>query len=396
MNSFGKLVDRAEHDMLAGGEFLRSNAKIDTSGGAGEIWGKVVDLHQNHVELADRALKGYGEILNSSSSELIRSAQYYKDTDIDQAAAVDAVYGGSGRGAPPSASIGAATDIFGGGFNDRTDAQACLAATRTPEQIYEHAGMPSVFASQLANVASVVKPRIDGIFNNSNGALGVIGELVGDVLDLTSPSVLVNEGLKLAFGWDLFGDLANCVAGDWGTFNECAQAWAKLGSLCAAVATNVSHGNDLLSLSWQGQAANVAWDYFHAVAEKLLKAQETFNKIDECYQKIGGEIASFVNMLKAAISTIADLALMAALEAAAGAASGFTGVGLVVTAAAAADIALRVARMIQLSTEIGTALTGLYLAIQGAQTAGQAEVIATLSEIKSFPVPKAGYDNQVV
>ncbi|WP_405741555.1 hypothetical protein OG422_08470 [Streptomyces sp. NBC_01525] len=383
INSFGKLVDRAEHDMLAGGEFLRNNAKIETSGGADGIWSKVVAMHKDHVDLADKALKGYGGILNSSSRELIRSAQYYRDTDTNEAAAVDMIDGGGGRGAPPGTGITAGTDIFGNGFNDRVDARSHLAADPEPGFIQSRYDL-------------VIKPRIDGIVDNPNGALGVIGELVGDVLDLTSPSVLVNEGLKLAFGWDLFGDLANCVAGDWGTFSECAKAWGKLGELCAATSTNVSYGNDLLTLTWQGQSADVAWDYFHAVAEKLEKAQETFKKLDECYAKIGTEIASFVNMLKAAISTISDLALMAALEAAAGAASGVTGVGLIVTAAAAADIALKVAKMIQLSDEIATALTGLYLTLQGAQASGQSEVIAALSAIKSFPVPKESYDNTAV
>ncbi|MCK1794527.1 hypothetical protein MTQ01_00475 [Streptomyces sp. XM4193] len=390
LDGYARMLSRAEKDLLAGNTHVDKKANLSTSGAASTIWSQVVEIHSTNTTDAKALFNGFEQVLGSSSDELIRSAQYYRQTDEQQAANVDATYPG-GRGAPSGgAAVGGGAfaglgglNLPGTGFTDRSN----------PTDSLESDPAQSGWKDRWDGLAG---DRIDGVFNNDNGALGGLGEAVGVVLDFTSPSVLINEGLKLAFNFDLFDMVANWIAGDWDSFEQCATTWRQLGDLCKAVAENIAFGNSLLSNSWTGQSAAQAYDYFNTAAQKLDSAQETFNALCTCYEEIGRQINAFVNMVKACMSTILDLALIAALEAAAGAAAGFTGVGLVVTAAAAASIALKIAKMVQLADQMATGLTGVYLAIQAAQASGQAATAAKLADVKSFPKPGSSYDHQAV
>jgi hypothetical protein len=389
IDSYGQLVGRAENDLIAGNDHVRAKATIEVSAGTSALWNQVVSQHKGHAADAEALFKGFQTVMGSSSDELIRSAQYYKDTDAGEAAQMDGTYR-SPKGPPVSTgliAIAMGASPFGGGanFSDRADAKDALASEPDPGALEQR--FNGLVGDRVKNLGDAA---------TSGNALAFLGESVGVVLDFTSPSVLVNEGLKLIFNYDLFGEVANWVAGDWGSYKQCAEAWLKLGSLCSAISTNISYGNDLLTNTWTGNAAAAAWDYFDTAAKKLAAAQETFNVLYDCYEEIAGQITSFVNMLKAGLSAICDLALMIALEAAVAAGAAATGVGLIVSAGAAAAIALKIAKAVSLTTEMATALTGLYIVIQGAQAAGQSATAQTLADIKAFPLPNKGYDHQAV
>lgn len=384
ISGYADMVANAGHDLKAGGGHVERKATIELSGVASDLWKQVATQHKGHTADAKALFEQFEDLMRSSSGELTRSARYYQKTDRDEAAAVDALAPGPAGKAP----AGAPSDLNlfgfgGGGFTDRVNAQDSLVDAPGPG-----------FLEKRWN--DKIGDRVDGVMNNPNGALGALGEAVGWVLDATSPSVLVNEALKTIFDFDLFGTAAHWVAGDWGSFADCAEAWLQLGKLCADVATNLSYGNNLLSTSWSGEAASTAWEYFNTVATKLASAQETFNALHGCYEEIARQINAFVNMLKAAMSTICDLALLAFLEMAAATAAAGSVVGAPAAPALYAAAALKAVKAVQLWDSVGTALTGLYLAIQGAQASGQSATSMKMSEIKSFPRPGAAYDHAAV
>lgn len=381
---YADMVANAARDLKAGGGHVQRKATIELSGAASDLWKQVATQHKGHAADAKALFEQFEDLMRSSGDELARSAKYYQKTDQDEAASVDALAPtptGKVPGGPPAGLI---LPGFGGdGFADRVNAQDALV----------DAPGPGFFEARWNGK---IGDRLDGVMNNPNGALGALGETVGWVLDATSPSVLVNEALKTIFNFDLFDRIAQWMAGDWGSFEDCAEAWTQLGELCAAVATNISYGNDLLNASWSGKAASTAWEYFNGTATKLASAQETFNALHGCYEEIAGQINAFVNMLKGAISTICDLALIAFLEMAAGSAAAGSVFGAPAAPALYAAAALKMAKAVQLWDNVGTGLTGLYLTIQGAQAAGQSATSMKMSEIKAFPRPGRAYDHVAV
>ncbi|MBB1261239.1 hypothetical protein [Streptomyces alkaliterrae] len=382
LDAYAKQVGRAEDDMAAAGRYVQNNTGIETSGAGSTLWQHVVALHKECSVHAQQAFVGYKDVLAQSSAELVRSATYYRMTDANEAAAVDRTYP-TGKNGPLGPNEFAAIGVVFPTFTDPEDAQECLKAD--PE--------PGFFEARWKGL---VGDRWDAVMNNSDSALSTIGESVGVVLDLCSPTALINEGIKLIFNYDVLGSLAQLVAGDWDTFDSCAKAWIKLGVLCSAVGTNVDHGNRNLSVSWNGQAADTAYDYFNEISRKIKEAQEIFKKLHGCYEEVAREINAFINVLKAAMTTIGDIAIQVALEAAAGAAAAATGVGLVLTVGAAAIIAAQCARAAKIVDDTLDALNMLYITINGARSSGQAGVVAEVEAIKKFPVPKREYDNQVV
>ncbi|MFM9369504.1 hypothetical protein [Streptomyces sp. Da 82-17] len=416
IDGYGKMVRRAHEDMSRGSQHLRSKANLRTSAVA-ELWQTVVNDHDEYVDSGERILQAYSTALSASSDELLRTATYYRLTDEQEAASHDSTYRSS-AGAPATAGVSAiqqGMSPFGNGvsFTDRADASEALTAPNpdAPKTTYDRfkeadAAMKDRFGFAgeaviairdaamplpMDRVAKVLGPRIDA-FANADGPLGVLEATVSTVLDVTSPSVMMNEGLKLAFDFDLFDWIAQNFVGDWGTFKECAEVWRQVAAMCSAVATNISYGNDLLTNTWQGNAANVTWDYFDGLAETIREAEKSFETLFSCYEQVAEQVGGLVNQTKALLSIILDLAIMAGVEAAAGAAAAPTGVGLVLTAAAVASIGLKVAKMIKCWDEICILLNGVYLTLQTIHASGKSEVDQRLSAIKSFPLP-ASYDH---
>ncbi|MCZ2523848.1 hypothetical protein GQS52_11380 [Streptomyces sp. SCUT-3] len=365
IESYGKLVKRAAEAMEAGESYLSKYAKVDESS-SGEIWQKVVGLHGPRVQEALGVIKKFSKILTASSRELERSARYYRNTDRSQAERLDATY-------PEGSGVPAYSDPWTGSpsdFKDRTDAENRLKPPGGGD--------------------GYIQGHIDEF--DFNPAMKTFGTL----MDLTSPTALVAEGIKLAFGKDILGGMSQWVAGDWESYLDCADVWDNLASLCADVSENVTHGNYTLSSTWSGNSADVAWDYFDAISSKLDEAQIAFESLRDKYIEIASSIFGLAELVKAGAATLSDMAIQVAVTAAASSAAATTGVGLVGTALGAAVIAKRIFDMMDQYKKL---LDAYDLALAGVSilySAGSTSMAATESGLKSFPVPGGSYDNASV
>lgn len=385
--SYADMIRRAKDDMYAASGYLKTSvaefADNPPSGGS-QLWKGVLNQHRNLVGRVDTALNRYESVLQGSEFELMKSARYYERTDKEEASRVDSTYpGGVGKVPKPSA------EATSQGFNDREDARDAIKSDKT---LF---GKDGPLADRYNRV---VGDRAEAFEESTEKGkeLATIGNGVGMVLDFTSPSTLINEGLKLAFNFDLLDDFAQMIAGDWGQFDNMEDVWKDLQKLSRAVATNIAGGNEALSATWQGQAATSGWHYFNEVVKKLKEFADRFDQIIACYEELAADIVAFVNTLKAAITMILDAAIGVALKAAAASAAAATGIGLIGSAAAAASIAYDVIQMVDKYSDVLKALTllfGVLNTIEGTSTSALEE---ELKKITNFPVPGGSYDHQAV
>ncbi|MER6842879.1 hypothetical protein [Streptomyces platensis] len=374
LSGYGKLIGRAADDMRAAVKHLKY-AEVDESF-PGDLWQKALGEHEPQVAKAREALNGFARILDSSSAELERSAKYYRSTDREQAAKVDATYP-RGEGQPAYSE-----DYSGdpGDFRDRSNAGSHLKAPEPEPSFLDHLKVWNNVADYFPGHAEEFQ---------YNPAI----KTFGTGLDVASPSAWVNEGIKLVFGWDILGDFSQWVAGDWQSYIECAGIWDNLAKLCGAVSDNVSHGNYVLEATWNGNAADTAYDYFDSLAEKLSGAKESFETLRDGYIQMSTGVFGFAETVKAGMADICDWALEIGIAAAAAWAETATGVGAIAAIANLALMADRARRMFETYEKLldayGLAMKGITLLF----SVGGTSMAKTGDEVKAFPVVGHGYDN---
>lgn len=376
--SYGKMIERAQNDMAEARGFLDRKATVDNEAES-QLWQLIVGHHSDVVHKAKASIKAFEETLEASQRELTRTAGYYTSTDKAEAAKVDATYpGGSGRPA--------GTDAETGGFSDVNDATGSFSEPK--KSIWEQ-----VQQGAQDRMDGLIWDRVDSVTaEGANPALGLLG--IG--LDLVSPSTLVNEAIKFVFNFDLFGEAAKMLAGDWASYDECSQAWDALSSFFSGVSGNVLKGNNLLSESWAGNASDIRYDYFKGIFDKLDETGDCFDTLESAYEEVARQIQQFADGLKAGLILICDMAISIAVEIAVASGAATTGVGLIVSGGMAAMIARQAAKMIGEWSKIIDALSALYAAVNVAFGLGGAALDGNLDAVQSFPKPGGAYDHQAV
>jgi hypothetical protein len=364
LESFARLMGRAGEDFTEAAGYLSKNSAIDFSC-AEYIWNEVMNDHKGHVENAKDLLRGLSSRVEASATELKRSAKYYVETDRASAAQQDAAY---------------------------------------PESVKSPPGPQDAWSSGSIKEVCDASSRLQAVGGDSGWLQGHADEMefapinkgLGTLLDFTSPSALVNEGLKLAFDVDIIGTATNWLAGDWGAYTDCADAWTNLGEFCGDTARNIRSGCSALGGSWQGNAADSAITYFNSLADRLERAKGAFDSLAQHYQNVAKAVMGFAEFVKGSLVTICDIALQCAITAAAAGALSATGVGLLAGAAGAAVIAARVSHMMNLWKGVIGAYEALGHALNGSLLVGGAVMSSTALEVKNFPSPGKPYDNQLV
>jgi uncharacterized protein YukE len=360
VDSYGKLVGRAVEDVGACVDYLKK-ATVD-KGLAAELWEMCASEHEQYVSDGSQVLTKVRGVLESASGELSKVATYYRETDREQAARVDATYPCSRKPAPGDPGSGS-----GARFNDAKDAGAELKPV---------GGDKNYLEGHLAEYQ-----------------FAPVHKTLGTLLDFGSPSAMVNEGCKLFLGIDPFGEALKWVTGDWDAYSDCGTVWANLGKACGAIADNVKAGNDTLTSSWQGNAADAAWAYFDELQAKLRDIEDGFSSLEGNYFQIAHFIFSLAEVLKAGLAFIADRIITALVFEAAAAAASATVVGAFAGAASAALGAAQVLLAIMKWAELTEQFTKVAMALTGLLTAGSAVMGATFNAVKDFPEVSGEYDH---
>lgn len=370
IQGFASLVGRGADDAAKAVEFASNNTQIDKAVG-GQLWDLVAGDHDQYVESAKKALGKVQSVLNSSQTELSKSAKYYRETDTDEAARMDATYPGSkgGGGAPPS----------GGNGSDFADAQDASATLKKPAGDSDN---PLVKYAQ-------------GHVDEYN--MNPVQKTLGTIMDLGSPSTVAVEAVKLLFGFDIFGEINNWVLGDWNKYKDCAEVWGNLGSFCDAVAANLKKGTQNVGVTWEGNAYDAAKVYFDEFSKKLADFKETFDSLTSCYNAAAQEVFQLAEILKAGVVFIADMAIIWMANMAAATAVNAIPIGG--QAASVAMFALAAAQAVMIIQRFAALVKAFDATMLAITTLGAAMSVAVngFSAADGFPeASSAGYDNRVV
>ncbi|QNS03990.1 hypothetical protein [Streptomyces xanthii] len=365
LHSYARLVRRAGEDCGNGLTYLDKSTSIGFSV-SGEAWNLVIGDHAEKVRQATDVLSRFGVILRGSEKELRKSASWYRTVDLGRARALDATYPGAGATRP----VVRPRPHGGADFGDVRDASGRLVSGGGGDS------WVSGHARELA--------------------FAPVNKGVGSLLDLGSISALANEGLKYAFDFDVLGTVANWLVGDWQEYSDCADAWNCLGNMCADAAENLRHGNEVLGLSWRGNAADAAWMYFDRTAAKFDTARDAFHSLRDDYVGVAEIVFSFADFVKGAVARLCDEAVEAAIAAAASAAVAVSGVGILGSFVGAAIAAERVAAMVKTYGELVDRYESLLLALTAALGVAGIATVTLCNELKRFPVIGGSYDNKLV
>lgn len=149
------------------------------------------------------------------------------------------------------------------------------------------------------------------------------------VLDWVSPSHIVNEFVKQAVGYDIFGEASKLFAGDWELVWQAAGAYCNLANAMQDIGVNVSHGNVELDYSWESNAGDAAFMYFADLSCAISSQQISLNALADSYEKAAEGSYRIGETVSGIMKDIMDAATIGAVAASAGTATIETGVGFV-------------------------------------------------------------------
>ncbi|MFF7229483.1 hypothetical protein [Streptomyces sioyaensis] len=366
---FGKLVERAADDMRSAASYLDKNTQVEGSISS-FVWDAIGGSHDQTVTDAKATIKGFTEVLDASQRELASSARYYRETDHKEAAKLDQTYHSPSTAREWDESESDIGTVNPSNFSDVSSPTDALKATDVDQNYFQEWG---------------------GEF-----MLNPVSKLGGSLLDFGSPTGIVAEGLKFAGIIDIFDKPVQWLSGDWEGYMKSSEAWGNLATFCEEVAENILWGNRTLDETWNGNAAETAWRYFHEISQKLRNAAEAFKSLQGQYAQIARTVYSAAELVKGIIVTGCDYAVQIILFNVAAAAALASVYG---SAAAPALEALAMQRVIaamakytELLEILEKVATGVH-AITGAVFAASAGLF---SQVKDFPRPGSGYNNQAV
>ncbi|WP_405012697.1 hypothetical protein [Kitasatospora sp. NBC_01539] len=360
VRGYGTLVGRSAENAAACKDHLGSEATVD-KGLASELWEMCSVEHEKFVDSGTQILEKIRAVMVAGSRELGNVAANYSGTETGEAARLDATYARPG-GPAPSGGTGS-----GPSFADRRDAVAELA---------KKDGGDGYLAGHVAEFEFTP-----------------VNKVVGTVLDLGSPSALINEACKLFLGFDPYGELLKAIMGDWESYAACGTTWSRIGKACGAMADNVQGGNDTLATTWDGNAADAAWAYFERFQGKLREVGQGFAELDAHYFEIAQFVFSLAEFLKAGLAFMVDRLLVAlALQVAATAAAS-TVVGAAGAAIGYAAAVAQVVIAIDKWAEMTAQLAQVSLALTGVLTAKSVIIGTVTGVMQDFPEVGGAYDH---
>ncbi|MFJ9040253.1 hypothetical protein ACIRF8_27190 [Streptomyces sp. NPDC102406] len=362
---YAGLLRRAGEDCDSALAYLDRSTRISFSL-SGPVWDIALGDHAERSREARDVLTRFGVILGASKKELKKTASWYRSVDLEQARALDTAY--------PTGSYAATIH--------RIRPSGTLSFTDVHDAV-GHLKPAGSSGGWLEGHADEFK-------------FAPIHKTAGTLLDIGSPSALANEGIKMAFGWDVLSAITQWLSGDWQEYAECADAWDCLGDFCAAAADNIRHGNEVLGTTWRGNAADAAWKYFDKVAARLDSARDAFHELRDRYTSVTKMVFSFAELAKGALADLCDKGAQAAIAAAASTAMALTGVGFTGSFVGVALAVERVNSMVQTYHELVKDYDRFIIALNALLGGIGLATVALSDELKKFPVVGKSYDNKLV
>jgi uncharacterized protein YukE len=244
------------------------------------------------------------------------------------------------------------------------------------------------FADTVEPVDNLNAPSTPAEFSR-----GLVGDSVNTVSDWLSPSEWALKTVEFVFGFNPLEEAIAWFTGDWESYVKCGEMWLSTGKLARDVAANLRSGNKELDSTWDGHAADAGYAYFDELANKIGALEGDLKELQGHYTEVALAVSRAADLIKGLLEQLADEAIIAEAELAAGTLLAETGVGAVAGYAAAA---LEIAEMIKTWGRITEAYSAAQQAVDVATTASGALVGRLGVALKSFPKPGDSYDNPAV
>jgi hypothetical protein len=218
---------------------------------------------------------------------------------------------------------------------------------------------------------------------------GAILDTFNTCSDLMSPTYWVTEAYNAIFGFNPLDEAVQWFAGDWESFSKCGDLWGQLAKASEAVSQNIGGGNKQLDATWDGNAADAAYNYFTKLARALADSKESLDKLKTEYEHLSHAAYSTAEAISGFLGGIIDGLLITAIEMAAGTALSWTGVGAVVGYGLAG---LEIANILRLWSEATSAIGNAQGIVNGG--IGVVETIGATLYGTSATLPEVGqYDH---
>ncbi|MFG2192539.1 hypothetical protein [Streptomyces sp. NPDC048639] len=350
MTGYSKQIARAAEDLEQAKRYCGDNSEVGVSNEG--LITLCLTTHTATVQQVTAALRTSQETVRASGREMAGAGTYYRETDAENAANVDATYPASKRGnsAPPPSGGSASA------FPDKVEPTSFMTPPKPPEEFSQ----------------------------------GLLLDTFNDASDLMSPTYWITEAYNMIFGFNPLDEVIQWFAGDWESFAKCAELWTKLGKAFEGVASNLAAGNTTLDGTWSGNAADAAFVYFEGLIKNLNEAKDTLDSLCTEYGQLAHAAYSSAEAIKGVIGGIIDGLLIVALEMAAGTLLSWTGVGAAVGYGLAA---LEIANILRLWGQATAMFAKAQAIVNGG--VGVIEALGTTIYHSSvtFPAPGKTYDH---
>jgi hypothetical protein len=320
----------------------------------------LVDAHEALVARTSESLARGHDALETSGSELAKTADYYRSTDRAVAANLDATYPGSPRpyvGPPGETRTQAPGSTSNGANDDVEDPLQYLVCPATPEEFSD--------PLKYLNLAS----------------------------DLVSPTQWMNEVIDIMWGFNPLDYVMGHLVGDWEGFARCALVWEQMSKAAGAVDRNVHNGLTWVSAGWEGRAADAAVAYFDYTDQALASHRDVFHEYYKVYYDVASDVWLGVKTLADLLKAIGDYLISIGLKFLAAKALSPTGVGGQALLALAAYDCWRV---MELWAKVLEVLGKTQIVINGFAAFCLTPTPDTINAVKVMRMPANDYDHPAV
>ncbi|HZG07319.1 MAG TPA: hypothetical protein VE546_27775 [Streptomyces sp.] len=218
-------------------------------------------------------------------------------------------------------------------------------------------------------------------------------EVLNKASDLISPTYWMNEIIAASTGFNPLDKAKEYFAGDWEAYAKCAEVWENIGKLCADIAENTRAGNKELDSTWDGNGADSAFVYFKNLADRCEELQSDLNTLSTKYTVVSHGVWSTAESVGAILAQIGDAAATAAIAAAAGTLTSWTGWGAAVGYGLATFEVLSIVKMWGNATKL---INNCQITVNGAMGSIEAVGGELAGKLHDFPLPGHAYNNPLV
>jgi hypothetical protein len=324
LDGYAGQIDRAADDSDAVKRYLSRYPAPGgfLDGGVNALIGAVGAAQLSSMATATATIGRLTTVLESSRIGLVEAARYYRHTDADAAARLDATV----LGRCPSGD------------------------TAMERQWAGNPCAPSFWDSR--DPSARLKPADDVDYTHPLA-----------FMDYLSVSDWALKGFDAVFGFNPLEKITEVFLGDWQAVAKGGVALGRAADALPDIAYNVQGGAIAVRQGWEGLAAESAYERFTRTATMTADLADPLRQISEKFAEISHGVWSTTEALNGFIKGLLDAAIIAGIAAAAGTITAASGVGAIVGYGVAA---IEVANMLRLWAQATAAISAIYGLVQAA------------------------------